>query len=208
MSTPVRSRRSDYAEATRVAIIDAARLLFARKGYFMTTVEDIAREARVAPTTVYAVTGGKKGLIRTLVDTSSQAPIISAAVDGLADLSDPDEVLRYAAAAARSFREDHGDIMRMLLATAPLNETVREGLEIATRRYRDAMTAVAARLHEIGGLHPGLTVGQATDVLWFYLGYTGYATLLDGNGWTYDDAERWLATQAGAALRDGQYPAA
>ena len=34
--TPKRTRRQDYAEATRQAIIDAARQLFAERGYFAT----------------------------------------------------------------------------------------------------------------------------------------------------------------------------
>jgi AcrR family transcriptional regulator len=55
--------------------VDAARLLFAQQGYFATTIEQIAQQARVAPATVYPVTGGKQGLIRTLVAMWSQAPI-------------------------------------------------------------------------------------------------------------------------------------
>ncbi|MGW6456106.1 hypothetical protein ACWF94_09290 [Streptomyces sp. NPDC055078] len=52
MSLPHRGRRSDYAEATRLATIEAVRLPFSRKGYFMTTVEDMAKEARGVPTAV------------------------------------------------------------------------------------------------------------------------------------------------------------
>ena len=48
---PKRTRRQDYAEATRQAIIGAARKLFAERGYFATKVADIAAEARVAPAT-------------------------------------------------------------------------------------------------------------------------------------------------------------
>jgi AcrR family transcriptional regulator len=177
-------------------------VLFSRKGYVLTTVEDIAKEARVAPTTVYAVTGGKQGLIRALVDRWSQAPIVAESLAALADLTDPDEVLRHAAADVRSMREDCGDIMRILLTTAPHNEAVSEGLAAGTERYRSAAASVAVRLGEVGGLHPDMTVQQATDILWFYFGYAGYFTLVDDNGWSYDQAEQWLVKQAGMALRD------
>jgi AcrR family transcriptional regulator len=207
MSAPPRSRRSDYAEATRQAIVDAARLLFARKGYFLTTVEDIAKEARVAPTTVYAVSGGKQGLIRTLVDVWAQAPIVAESLAELAELSDPDELLGRVAAVVRSMREEYGDIMRMLLTTAPHNEDVREALATGTERYRSAIASVAVRLGELGGLHPDMTVRQATDTLWFYFGYAGYFTLIDDNGWSYDQAEQWLVKQARMALRNGSPPA-
>jgi hypothetical protein len=69
MKKPVReaTRREEYAAATRQAIFDAAHLLFAKRGYFATKVEDIAAKARVAPATVYAVAGGKQGLLQTLI---------------------------------------------------------------------------------------------------------------------------------------------
>lgn len=204
MSTPHKSRRSDYAEATRLAIVEAARLLFSHKGYFATTVEEIAAEARVAPTTVYAVGGGKQGLLRTLVDIWSQAPIVAASMDELDSFTDPDGLLRQLSAVTRSMRESFGDIMRILIATAPHNEGAAEGLAIGTRRYRDALATVAAHLREIGGTRPHMTVDQATDILWFYFGYSGYFTLVDDNGWSYDQAESWLTHQATIALRGPQ----
>jgi AcrR family transcriptional regulator len=185
-------------------IVAAARLLFAQQGYFATTVEQIAKQARVAPATVYAVTGGKHGLIRTLVDLWSQALIVAETLAREAQLTDPDEILRTAAAAVRSMRQDFGDIMRLVLAAAPHNAEVAADLAIATKRYRAAIAALAERLREVGGLRPGMSLRQATDVLWFYFGYAGYFTLVDDNGWTYARAERWLVDQAASALRAGQ----
>ncbi|RAO29971.1 hypothetical protein PSN13_05170 [Micromonospora saelicesensis] len=201
MTGPPKSRRAEYAAATRTAIIEAARVLFARKGYFATKIEDIAVEARVAPATVYAVTGGKQGLIRTLVDLWSQAPIVAQTLSRQEALADPDEILRETAAVTRSMRETYGDIMRLMLTTAPHHEEVAESLRLATKRYRDALETVAARLRDVGGLREGTTLAEATDILWFYFGYSGYFTLLDDNGWTFEQSERWLVTQAAAALR-------
>ena len=65
------SRREEYAEATRQAIVGAARRLFSERGYFATKVDDIAALARVAPATAYAVSGGKQGLLRTLTETAT-----------------------------------------------------------------------------------------------------------------------------------------
>lgn len=201
MSTPHKSRRSDYAEATRLAIVEAARLLFSHKGYFATTVEEIAAKARVAPTTVYAVGGGKQGLLRTLVDIWSQAPIVAASMDEFESLTDPDELLRRLSAVTRTMRESYGDIMHILIATAPHNRDAAHALGIGTRRYRDALTTVATHLHKIGGTHPEMTTEQATSILWFYFGYNGYSALVDENGWPYDQAEPWLTHQATMALR-------
>ena len=40
------TRREEYAQATWQAIVDAARTLFAQRGYFAAKVDDIAAEAR------------------------------------------------------------------------------------------------------------------------------------------------------------------
>jgi len=201
MTELLRGRRAEYAAATRTAIIDAARLLFARNGFFATKIDDIAAEARVAPATVYAVTGGKQGLIRTLVDLWSQAPIVARTLSRIETFTDPDEILRHTAAVVRSMRETYGDIIRLVLSTAPHNPEVAESLRVATTRYRDAIETVATRLHDVGGLREGTTVAEASDILWFYFGYSGYLTLHDDNGWTYEQSESWLVAQATAALR-------
>jgi len=101
MSTDSRkpSRRQEYAQATRQAIVDAARKLFAERGYFATRVEDIAGEARVAPATVYAVTGGKQGLLDELIATWTTDPIVAATIGRTVTSSDPEWIIREVASA-------------------------------------------------------------------------------------------------------------
>src|SRR5204863_8343832 len=62
---PIRTRDR---EATRVRIIDAARVLFLEHGYARTTIADVARAAGVAPQTVYWAFGSKAGLVREIRD--------------------------------------------------------------------------------------------------------------------------------------------
>src|SRR5216683_2194712 len=62
-SHPAGARRMMRRHATRQAIVGAARQLFSERGYFATKVDDVAALARVAPATVYAVSGGKQGLL-------------------------------------------------------------------------------------------------------------------------------------------------
>ncbi|AHH97490.1 TetR/AcrR family transcriptional regulator [Kutzneria viridogrisea] len=201
MATGTQGRRADYAEATRRAIIDAARELFDRKGFFGTKVDEIAELARVAAGTVYAA-GGKQGLLRILVNEWGTAPILRESRTRLAELSDPREVLALVASASRAVREDHGSVIRVLLAAAPHDETAAEGLHGTTKRYRGTLAAVAEHLHGLGALAEGLDARQATDVLWFYFGYSGYLCLTEDNGWPLAKAERWLLEQcAGALLR-------
>src|SRR3984957_1000320 len=194
------SRREEYAEATRRAIVAAARQLFSEHGYFATKVDEIAALARVAPATVYAVSGGKQGLLRTLMETVTTDPIVEAMIRRVAQLDDPLVILNLVAATVRSVREEAGDIMRVLLNTAPHDKAVSESLAIATTRYRKAFVPIAQRLMDLGALREGFDLDQTVDVLWFYFGYSGLFTLHDENGWSYERAERWLCNEASRAL--------
>jgi AcrR family transcriptional regulator len=195
-----RGRRAEYAALTRRAIIDTARTLFAANGFFATTVEDIASGARVAPATVYAACGGKHGLLSTLMDEWQSAPAIQATYDQIAGLADGEEILRLTAAGTRQVREQWGDVMRMALATAPHDPRAAESLARVTANYRHGMALTARRLSDIGALARGVNVAAATDILWFYFGYSSYFTLTDENGWTLAKAENWLLGQARSAL--------
>jgi AcrR family transcriptional regulator len=190
------ARRQEYAEETRKAIVDAARRLFAEKGYFATKVKDIAVAARVAPATVYAVSGGKYGLLQNLIDLWSTAPEIESTLNQVEQLEDPVAIIRVIASRARSMREEYGDIMRTILATAPNDPAVAASVAAATVVYRDALERVSRRLADLKSLRDGSDVKHATDVLWFYFGYVGLFTMHDENGWSYDQAEKWLADQA------------
>lgn len=78
---PKLTLRGRYALATKEAIIAAARKLFAERGYFATTIEDIAAEAGVAPATVYSSTGGKQNLLAAILDLWRADPAIKATLD-------------------------------------------------------------------------------------------------------------------------------
>lgn len=195
-----RGRRADYAALTRQAIIDSARSLYSAKGFFATTVEEIATEARVAPATVYASCGGKHGLLSTLMDQWQSAPTIGKTYEEVAATDDGREILRLTAAGTRAVREQWGDVMRVALATAPNDPRVDEALTAVTRNYRQGMKLTARRLAAIDALRPEVKVAEATDVLWFYFGYGSYFTLTDENGWSLSRAEKWLLAQASTAL--------
>src|SRR5579863_4456356 len=92
------TRRDEYAQATRQAILDAARQLFAERGYFATKVDDIAAKARVAPATVYAVTGGKYGLLSELIRIWTTDPIVETKTTHMLEMSDPVAIIRELAA--------------------------------------------------------------------------------------------------------------
>jgi AcrR family transcriptional regulator len=194
------TRRQEYAQATRQAIIDAARQLFSQRGYFSTKVEDIAALARVAPATVYAASGGKHGLLCTLIELWTNAPVVAATLDRIGQMEDPVAIFRLIAATSRHVHEEFGDIIRVILVTASHDQPMSESFAAGASHSRQALMPVAQRLSDLNVLREGLDVNQAADVLRFYFGFSSFSTLHDENGWSYERAERWLFEEASRAL--------
>jgi AcrR family transcriptional regulator len=63
----LKSRREEYAEATRQALLSAARELFTKEGYQATNIEAIARAARVTRGAFYYYFEDKKALFDAVV---------------------------------------------------------------------------------------------------------------------------------------------
>jgi AcrR family transcriptional regulator len=70
-----RSRREEYSEATRTALIDAARRNFAANGYAATAIETVAREARVTRGALYHHFADKRALFEAVV-RETQADLV------------------------------------------------------------------------------------------------------------------------------------
>jgi hypothetical protein len=131
-----------------------------------------------------------------LIDLWATAPSIRATDEDILRLEDPAAILRLVSGRARGMREDYGDIMRTILATAPNEPAVAAFTRDANVVYRDALTRIAQRLADLGALRDGVDVRKATDMLWLYFGYAGLFAMHDDNGWSWDEAEEWLAGQA------------
>ena len=197
-------RRAEYAEATRQAILDAARELFVRKGYFGTKVEEIARTARVSPATVYAVGGGKHGLLRTLIESGTTAEDIPVILARIESFDEPRELIRFLVHSTRVKFEQWSDLMRQVAAAAPQEPTVRECQRIAHESMRGGLALTARRLADLGALRGGIDVARAADLLWLYLGNTAYFIRTDDLGWSLDESETWLNEALPLALLEVQ----
>ena len=66
-------RRREQAVETKSRIVDAALRLVKDSGYADMTLESIAKEAGVAPQTVYAVCGSKKGVLAAILENTVEA---------------------------------------------------------------------------------------------------------------------------------------
>jgi AcrR family transcriptional regulator len=69
----VRSRRLEYSESTRQALVDGAVDLFTKRGYAATSTDEVAKRARVTKGALYHHFSGKQALFEAAFDSVESA---------------------------------------------------------------------------------------------------------------------------------------
>jgi AcrR family transcriptional regulator len=197
-SSSAPSRRQEYAAATRAAIVQAARELFALHGFIATKAEDIAARARVAPATVYTSVGGKHALLTILMEQLATWQPRTETFDRIAQARTSLEVLSALAHGTRNTHEEWDDVQRVITETAPHDRAAAAVQAERIKRYRTALGVVVERLSTLEG--PTFDSERAQAILWFYFGPSAYRPLHDDLGWSYAKTETWLLTQCEHAL--------
>ena len=112
-----KTRREEYAELTRTAVVSAAIARFTADGYAATTIDAIAEEARVTKGGVYHHFADKAELFEAAFVTM-QRRLLARIAAGLAGIQDPQEAL---VAGMNLFLDEcaHDDFRRIVLEQAP-----------------------------------------------------------------------------------------
>lgn len=195
MTRPYHSpRRAQDAADTRRDILRAAAELFSANGYARVTVADIAKRAGVAQQTVYSSAGSKSEILHRIVSESIERSDASSTVEAVRKTDGLATALTLLAKGTRMGNEGEQQVVEVLFAAFPVHEDGAALWEQSTTAYRQALREVAEHLRDKGLLR--MDVEKATDVLWFCFGFGAWRTLVKECGWSWDDAERWLAQQA------------
>ena len=203
-----RPRREEYADQTRAAVLAAARRLFAENGFFQTKVEQIASVSRVSPATVYAQCGGKQGLLRSLMDSWTQAPMVVESLQESLAAGDAALVMRTLSTAYLQITRRWGDVIRVVIDVAPHDSESAEVLATAQRRHNRNLTAICRHLGDIGALRDDVDARLARQIITYYYGIDGLLRTRDVFGWSLERSNEWLLAHACAAvLRSPASPA-
>jgi len=195
-----RPRREEYPVLTRAAVIAAARQLFAENGFFQTKVEQIARLSRVSPATVYAQCGGKHGLLRSLVDSWTQAPVVAEAQREALASADAALVMQTLGAAYLQINKQWGDVARVVIDVAPHDAGSGAVLATAQERHDQALMTICRHLEDIGALRDGVDARLASRIITYYYGIDGLLRTRDVFGWSLERSNDWLLARASAAI--------
>jgi AcrR family transcriptional regulator len=144
----VRSRREEYAETTREALLEAARVLFVADGYGQAGVEAIARAARVTRGAFYHHFEDKAALFEALVERL-QAKAADHVRRAAAGVSDPRQRLLTGAAAFLEVCVEP-DYRRLVIEDAPAVLGAARSRAIEDRYAIGMMVAAVSEMKAAG----------------------------------------------------------
>ena len=189
--------RQAQARRNRQAILDAAQRQFLEGGYVATTIAAVAAEAGVSVETVYKAFGGKPGLVRAIYDRGLVGPEPVPAYRRADEMrereTDPRAILRTWGTIASEVSSVVSPIERLVRAAAASDHDMAALLQ-AHNDLRERRARHHARfLKERGYLREGVSVAQATDILWTCTSDELYDLLVTQRGWSPPRFGRFLA---------------
>jgi AcrR family transcriptional regulator len=192
--------RAESAAETRTRILDAVYERVRTAPTRPVSVEEIARAARVARSTVYQAFGSRAGLF----DALAQDVLYRGGFERVtAAVAHPDarEHLRQAIRAGMEVYGAYRDVHRVLFSTSALDPEATAGaMRRADEGRAGGMEYLARRLDEQSVLRAGLSVDDAAHILFVLTGFDSFDALYTGRGLPVDEAARLIVTAAENAV--------
>lgn len=189
--------RREQARRSHQAILDAAEQLFLSGGYAGTTVSAIAGDAGVSVDTIYKTFGGKSGLVRGLYERGlsgrGDTPAYERSDAMRAREHDPVTIMRKWGQLTAEVASVVSPI-RLLMRSAAVDDPEMAALLAESDEERlGRMRHHAEFLKDRGYLRRGVTVAEATDVLWTCSSVELYELLVLRRGWSLRRFSRFVA---------------
>jgi AcrR family transcriptional regulator len=192
--------RAESAEATRRRILDALEQRLREAPTEPVSMEEIAKRAGVARTTVYLTFGSRAGLFDALATELWNRAGLANLTEAVAH-PDAREHLRGGLRAGTEIFAALRDVAVALFSMSALDpDSVGGAIVRLEERRWGGMEYLARRLGEQGQLRADVTVEEAADVLWMLAGFGSFEALYTGRGMTVDEVARTLAATAERTL--------
>ncbi|MFL6100910.1 MAG: TetR/AcrR family transcriptional regulator [Actinomycetales bacterium] len=184
--------RAESAEETRRRILDAVSQRLREAPTEPLSLDQVARIAKVARSTIYTVFGSRAGLFDAFTKDLWARTGIAELTAAVAS-SDARTHLREGVAAASRMLARDRDIYRVLHSMAKLDpESVGGAVQTMDEERRGGMAFVAKHLAEEGELRDDVSEAEATDVLWLLCSFDSFDALYTDRGLSLADTTRWL----------------
>jgi AcrR family transcriptional regulator len=180
--------RRVHARRNRNKILNAAGRLFLSDGYAPTTVAAIARAAGVSVETIYKTFGGKPGLVREIYERGlkGSGPVSAyARSDEMREKeSNPKTIMRNWGLLTTEVAGLVTPIRLLMRSAALTDQDIKSLLEQIDHERLERMQQHANFLAGRGYLAEGVSVAEATDVLWTCSSVEIYELLVLKRGWS------------------------
>lgn len=147
---PVGRPRVDPSEsASRIAILDAAETLFAKRGFDATPTREIAKKAKVTTGLVFYYFPTKKSLLKSLVEERSALPRITNLLTGIdenAPVGDFPSVLRTTGRDLYDVIRGSDEMVRIVTSEVPHHRYIRRHWEEMLESVLVQLTAYLSRV--------------------------------------------------------------
>ena len=181
------SGRRAQARRTRQVILDAAERRFLNDGYASTTIAAIAREAGVSVETIYKAFGGKAGMVRALYERGltgrGPTPAYQRSDEMRAQETDPRTIMAKWGLLTAEVASVVTPIRLLMRAAAATDPDIKALVEESDNERLERMGHHARFLAERGYLREGVSLSEATDVLWACSSVEFYELLVLRRGW-------------------------
>jgi AcrR family transcriptional regulator len=183
----VQRARAESAEETRRRILEAMADGLREAPAEALSVDRVAQLAGVARSTVYVIFGSRSGLFQALAEYLFERAGFAQLLDALR-APDARDALRNALRATVRIYAEERDLARALWSMSTLDPDLVAGVVEGINRDRArGNRRLAKRLADQKALRPGLSVNEATDVLWLLTSFDSFDQLYTGRGLSLDD---------------------
>jgi AcrR family transcriptional regulator len=192
--------RQAQTALTEQRIIAAATELFLADGYVATTLEAVARRARVGARTVYVRFGTKAALFKRVIDIAIVGATQSVDVLGRdwmrAALTAPTTAERIAAyaAAGREIMARTGALFAVAQQAAAVEPLIAGFWQQGREQSRHAHAVFWTRMAGDGLLDPAIDLDWLIDTTSILAAAETYLLITRLTGWDLDTYQNWLAT--------------
>ncbi|HJU01968.1 MAG TPA: helix-turn-helix domain-containing protein [Actinomycetes bacterium] len=200
------SGRRAQAQARRRAVVVAARALFERDGFRLTTITAVAERAGVSAESIYKGFGTKAALAKAVFDfviAGDDEPLpVWRRAEADAVRAEPDvrrKILLYTGGLAE--RQQRSAKVQILIRDGGhTDETLVAVWQQLLEERLTGMTMLGRHLLGSGQLREGIELDEVRDVLWTYTAVELYELLVLARGWSLDRYADWIGEAITAAL--------
>jgi AcrR family transcriptional regulator len=194
--------RAEAADDTRRRILEATRRSVEKLPLTAVTLDEVARVANVARSTIYTAFGSRTGLFEALARYLLERVGFDRLVAAVRHPDAREALLGSLRESARVYAAER-DVARALFSWGDVDPDAAGAVRVLETGRAPGMMDLARRLADQGVLRDDLTVNEAADLLWVITSFDTFDQLYTGRRLSSDAVAKRVMSLAERALLKG-----